>query len=422
MPADVATVVERTWRAEAARIVAGVAGVVRDVGLAEELANDAVVAALEQWPTDGVPDNPGAWLMLTARRRAVDRIRRDVRLRERVGQLGHEAHQRQRADTFNGPADFDAAVDDDVLKDDLLKLMFVSCHPAVPPDARVALTLRVLGGLSTAEIARGFLTAEPTIAQRIVRAKRTLADKRIPFAVPEPAERGARLASVLEVLYLIFNEGYSATAGDDWLRPGLCAEGLRLARLLAELAPAEPEVFGLLALMEIQGSRLAARVDAAGGPIALLDQDRTRWDRDMIRRGFAALLRAEGLLTSPGPYVLQAAIAACHARARTAEQTDWGRIAALYDRLAELTPTPVVELNRAVAVAMSAGPAAGLEIVDRLAAEPALREYHLLPAVRADLLDRLGRHDQARAEFARAATLTANARERAVLLDRATRA
>ncbi len=427
---DVAKAVERAWRAESARIVAGVAGVVRDVGLAEELAADALVAALEQWPADGIPDNPGAWLMLTARRRAIDRIRRDVRLRERVGQLGHEAYQRQQSATFDGTADYeaviDAVVDNDALKDDLLRLIFVSCHPVLGAEARVALTLRVLGGLSTAEIARAFLAPEATVAQRIVRAKRTLADKRIPFEVPPPAERAARLASVLEVLYLIFNEGYSATAGDDWLRPALCEEGLRLARILADLTPSEPEVFGLLALMEIQGSRLAARVGSAGEPIALPDQDRTRWDQAMIHRGFAALLHAERLLraegqpgSDAGPYVLQAAIAACHAQAGTAKETDWGRIAALYARLAALMPTPVVELNRAVALARSQGPAAGLELVERLAAEPAMRDYHLLPAVRADLLDRLGRRDEARAEYERAAALTANARERSVLLDRA---
>ena len=427
---DVAKAVERAWRAESARIVAGVAGVVRDVGLAEELAADALVAALEQWPADGIPDNPGAWLMLTARRRAIDRIRRDVRLRERVGQLGHEAYQRQQSATFDGTADYeaviDAVVDNDALKDDLLRLIFVSCHPVLGAEARVALTLRVLGGLSTAEIARAFLAPEATVAQRIVRAKRTLADKRIPFEVPPPAERAARLASVLEVLYLIFNEGYSATAGDDWLRPALCEEGLRLARILADLTPSEPEVFGLLALMEIQGSRLAARVGAAGEPSALPDQDRTRWDQAMIHRGFAALLHAERLLraegqpgSDAGPYVLQAAIAACHAQAGTAKETDWGRIAALYARLAALMPTPVVELNRAVALARSQGPAAGLELVERLAAEPAMRDYHLLPAVRADLLDRLGRRDEARAEYERAAALTANARERSVLLDRA---
>ncbi|GAA1772800.1 RNA polymerase sigma factor [Luedemannella helvata] len=426
--ADVTEAVERAWRAESARIVAGVAGVVRDVGLAEELAADALVAALEQWPAEGVPDNPGAWLMLTARRRAIDRIRRDVRLRERVAQLGHEAHQRQQSATFDGTADYEAVIeaDDDALNDDLLRLIFVSCHPVLGAEARVALALRVLGGLSTAEIARAFLAPEPTIAQRIVRAKRTLADKRIPFEVPPPAQRAARLASVLEVLYLIFNEGYSATAGDDWLRPALCEEGLRLVRILADLTPTEPEVFGLLALMEIQGSRLAARVGSAGEPIALPDQDRTRWDQAMIHQGFAALLHAERLLragdqpgSAAGPYVLQAAIAACHARASTPEETDWGRIAALYARLAELMPTPVVELNRAVALARSQGPAAGLEIVDRLAGEPAMRDYHLLPAVRADLLDRLGRRDEARAEYERAAALTANARERSVLLDRA---
>lgn len=418
---DTSAVVDAVWRAEAGRIIAGVAGLVYDVDLAEELAHDALVAALEQWPAEGIPDNPGAWLMLTARRRAIDRIRRNERLRERVAQLGHDAHQRQQADAFNGVADFDEAVDDDVLKDDLLKLIFVACHPVLPAPARVALTLRVVGGLATPEIARAFLSPEPTVAQRIVRAKKTLAEQRIPFEVPPPQERAARLASVLEVVYLVFNEGHSATLGDDWVRPGLCEEALRLGRLLADLAPAEPEVLGLLALMELQASRLAARVDAAGTPIPLLEQDRSTWDQAAIRRGFAALLTAERLGQPVGPYVLQAAIAACHAQARAADETNWVRIAALYARLAELTPTPVVELNRAVAVGRADGPAAGLAIVDRFAGDPALRDYHPLYAVRADLLDRLGERDRARADFERAAALTGNGRERAVLLARAAR-
>jgi RNA polymerase sigma factor (sigma-70 family) len=410
--------VEAVWRLESPRIVAGLARLVRDVGLAEELAQDALVAALEEWPTDGIPDNPGAWLMLTARHRAIDRLRRDDRLRLKVSQLGHEVADNQRTARFNGVADFEA-VEDEGLTDDLLRLIFVACHPVLPAQARAALTLRLLGGLSTGEIGRAFLVPEATVAQRIVRAKRTLADREIPFEVPPPDERPARLASVLEVVYLVFNEGYTATAGDDWLRPDLCHEALRLGRMLAELAPGEPEVHGLVALMEIQSSRLRARVDAAGEPVPLPAQNRGRWDQLLIRRGFAALLRARALDQPPGPYVLQAAIAACHARAGVAEETDWLTIATLYGTLARVAPSPVVELNRAVAVGMAFGPDAGLRVVDAVAATPSLRSYHLLPAVRGDLLARLGRDEEARAEFARAARLARNARERAVLERRA---
>jgi predicted RNA polymerase sigma factor len=405
--------VEAVWRLESARIIAGLAGLVRDVGLAEELAQDALVAALEQWPAAGIPPNPGGWLMLTARHRAVDRIRRNERLGDKLAQIGRELALPAE------PADFDAVLDTEAIDDDLLRLMFISCHPVLSAQARIALTLRLLGGLSTEEIARGFLVPEPTIAKRIVRAKRTLADRKVPFEVPPPAERPARLASVLEVLYLVFNEGFSAMAGDDWMRPALCTEAVRLGRILAELMPAEPEVHGLVALMEIQASRFSARLGPAGEPVPLLEQNRGRWDRLLIRRGFTALLRAEQAGRSPGPYVVQAAIAACHARAHTAAETGWAQIAALYQVLAALAPSPVVELNRAVAVAMAAGPAAGLEIVDVLAAEPALATYHYLPSVRGDLLARLGRHDEAAAEFRRAAALTRNAPERTVLLQRA---
>jgi RNA polymerase sigma factor (sigma-70 family) len=405
--------VEAVWRLESARIIAGLAGLVRDVGLAEELAQDALVAALEQWPAAGIPPNPGGWLMLTAKHRAIDRIRRNERLGDKLDQIGRELAVPAE------PADFDAVLDTEAIDDDLLRLMFVSCHPVLSAQARIALTLRLLGGLSTEEIARGFLVPEPTIAKRIVRAKRTLADRKVPFEVPPPAERPARLASVLEVLYLVFNEGFSAMAGDDWMRPALCTEAVRLGRILAELMPAEPEVHGLVALMEIQASRFSARLGPAGEPVPLLEQNRGRWDQLLIRRGFTALLRAEQAGRSPGPYVVQAAIAACHARAHTAAETDWAQIAALYQVLAALAPSPVVELNRAVAVAMAAGPAAGLEIVDVLAAEPALATYHYLPSVRGDLLARLGRHDEAAAEFRRAAALTRNAPERTVLLQRA---
>jgi RNA polymerase sigma factor (sigma-70 family) len=411
--------VEAVWRLESARIIAGLARLVRDVGLAEDLAQDALVEALERWPATGVPANPGAWLMVAAKHRAIDRLRRDDRLAGRVAELGHEVLDRQQADVLNGVADFDAVIDDDQLNDDLLRLIFTACHPVLSTESRVALTLRVLGGLTTEEIARAFLVPEPTVAQRIVRAKRTLADKRIPFEVPAPQRRAERLASVLEVVYLIFNEGYTATAGEDWMRPELCHEALRLGRLLAELAPTEPEVHGLVALMEIQASRTRARVGPDGQPVPLLEQNRGRWDQLLIRRGYAALLRAERIGRPVGPYVIQAAVAACHARAHRAEDTEWARIASLYDTLARLTPTAVVQLNRAVAVAMATGPEQGLAIVDELCSQPAIRDYHLLPAVRADLLARMGRTEEARTEWARAASLTRNARERAVLLNRA---
>lgn len=386
---------------------------VRDVGLAEELAQDAFVAALKQWPQSGVPDNPGAWLMAAAKHRAIDQFRRN-QLRERKhDQIGRELEVQQ-----NAMPDFAAALDDEI-GDDLLRLMFIACHPVLATEARVALTLRLLGGLTTDEIARAFLVAEPTVAQRIVRAKRTLAEKQIPFEVPRGAELPARLASVLQVVYLIFNEGYSATVGDDWMRPALCEEALRLGRILAELAPQEPEVHGLVALMEIQASRLGARSGPSGEPILLLEQNRARWDQLLIRRGFTALERAEKLGGAPGTYALQAAIAACHARALAAEETDWSRIAALYAELMQLAPSPVIELNRAVAVSMAFGPAAGLALVDALVAEGALEAYHLLPSVRADLLAKLGRAAEARTEFQRAASLTRNDRERELLLNRA---
>ncbi len=420
--AETQRAVDAVWRLESARIIAGLARLTGDLGLAEDLAQDALVAALSQWPGSGIPPNPGAWLMSTARHRAIDRLRRDQRLRRNLGQLGHELHTRQQAAVFGGPADFAAkldALDAGEVQDDLLRLMFVACHPVLSADARVALTLRLLGGLTTDEIARAFLVAEPTIAQRIVRAKRTLARKRVPFEVPSAGQRPARLASVLEAIYLIFNEGYTATAGEDWARPELCYEALRLGRMLAELSPDEPEVHGLAALMEIQSSRLRARAGPDGEPIPLLEQDRGQWDRLLIRRGFAALLRAERPGRPPGPYVVQAAIAACHAQAATAADTDWPRIAALYQTLAAIAPSPVAELNRAVAVGMAYGPARGLELADRLAAGPELRRYHLLPSVRGDLLAKLGRDDEARAEFERAAALTRNTRERAVLLRRA---
>jgi predicted RNA polymerase sigma factor len=407
--------IEAVWRIESARIIAGLTRLVRDVGLAEELAQDALVAALEQWPAEGIPPNPGAWLMVTAKHRAIDRIRRNERLQEKLGQLGRELEIQSGSDEFDAVLD---SAEAEAINDDLLRLMFISCHPVLSTPARITLTLRLLGGLTTEEIARGFLAAEPAIAKRIVRAKQTLADKQARFEVPPPAERQARLASVLEVLYLIFNEGYSAMAGDDWMRPALCNEALRLGRVLAGLMPAEPEVHGLVALMEIQASRMRARLSPDGLPVPLLEQNRGRWDQLLIRRGFAALLRAQSA-SEPGPYVLQAAIAACHAQARTASQTDWAAIAALYDRLALVAPSPVVELNRAVAIAMADGPARGLEIVDRLAAEPALAGYHHLPSVRADLLARLGRHDEAAAEFRRAAELTRNVPERTMLLNRA---
>jgi len=411
---DAHRAIDAVWRIESARLIAGLARIVRDVGVAEELAQDALVIALEKWPESGVPDNPGAWLMATAKNRAIDRLRRSKRLERKHDELGRELEARRDL----AVADFEAAIDDDI-GDDLLRLMFTACHPVLTTEARVALTLRLLGGLTTEEIARAFLVPEPTVAQRIVRAKRTLAEARVPFEVPRGAERAARLSSVLEVVYLVFNEGYSATAGDDWVRPALCEDALRLGRILAELVPKEPEAHGLVALMEIQASRLGARIGASGEPILLLDQDRARWDQLLIRRGLAALERAEKLGGAIGPYALQAAIAACHARARGPAETDWARIAALYDALARLTPSPVVELNRAVAVGMASGPAAGLALVDALTAEPSLQGYHLLPSVRGDLLARLGRFDEARAEFERAAALTRNARERTLLLERA---
>jgi RNA polymerase sigma-70 factor (ECF subfamily) len=406
--------IDAIWRIESARLIAGLARMVKDVGLAEDLAQDALVAALERWPESGVPDNPGAWLMATAKHRAIDRLRRGKLLERKHEELGRELEARQETAAL----DLDAAIDDPV-GDDLLSLMFTACHPVLSTEARVALTLRLLGGLETSEIARAFLVPEPTVAQRIVRAKRTLAEARVPFEVPRGAELAARLSSVLEVLYLVFNEGYSATAGDDWMRPALCEDALRLGRILAELDPKEPEVHGLVALMEIQASRSRARVGPSGEPVLLLDQDRARWDHVLVRRGLAALERTERLGGTRGPYALQAAIAACHARARTAAETDWSRIAALYEDLAGVAPSPVVELNRSVAVAMAFGPAAGLELVDALTSEPSLEAYHLLPSVRGDLLAKLGRLDEARAEFERAASLTKNARERELLLERA---
>lgn len=419
MDAAVHRAIDAVWRIDAARIIAHVARLVRDVGVAEELAQDALVAALEHWPSGGVPDNPGAWLMTAAKRRALDHLRQHAlhaRKREQIG-LDLDALG---AHVAPDVADvFEAARDDDI-GDDLLRLVFTACHPVLSTDARVALTLRLLGGLTTGEIARAFLTPEPTIAQRIVRAKRTLSAAKVPFEVPRAPERAARLASVLEVIYLVFNEGYSATAGDDWMRPALTDEALRLGRVLAGLAPDESEVHGLVALMEIQASRMHARVDAQGRPVLLLDQDRSRWDPLLIRRGLAALARSEALGGASGPYALQAALAACHARARHADDTDWEQIVALYDALAQVAPSPVVELNRAVAVGMAFGPAAGLEIVDALAADPALARYHWLPSVRGDLLAKLGRRAEAQAEFQRAADMTLNAREREMLLARAT--
>ena len=410
---DTHRTIDAVWRIESARIIAGLARMVRDVGLAEELAQDALVAALEAWPESGIPDNPGAWLMATAKNRAVDHFRRHKLLERKHEQLGHELELQQEM----AESDLDAALDD--VGDDLLRLIFTACHPVLPTEARVALTLRLLGGLTTDEIARAFLVPEPTIAQRIVRAKRTLAEAHVPFEVPRGNEVVARLASVLEVIYLVFNEGYAATAGEDWMRPALCQDALRLGRILAGLASNEPEVHGLVALMEIQASRAGARVGPKGEPVLLLDQNRARWDQLLIRRGLAALERAETLGGAIGPYALQAAIAACHARAHTVEETDWTRIAALYDALARLTPSPVVELNRAVAHSMAFGPATGLELVDALTAEPSLKNYHLLPSVRGDLLAKLGRYDEACAEFERAAALTRNTRERELLFGRA---
>ena len=407
--------IETVIRLESARLIAGLAHYTGDIGLAEDLAQDAVVAALEQWPAEGVPRNPGAWLTTVAKRRAIDFFRRSSDLNRKYAELGRTlAAEGGEAVT----PDFDRAFSDDI-DDDLLRLIFTACHPVLSVPSRVALTLRLLGGLTTAEIARAYLVPEPTIAQRIVRAKKALSEASVPFEVPAAGERGPRLASVLEVIYLIFNEGYSATAGDDWMRPALCAEGVRLGRVLAQLAPVEPEVHGLVALLEIQASRIPARTDAAGQPVLLLDQDRSRWDRLLISRGLAALQRSRDLGGERGPYALQASIAACHARAFHPEETDWAEIAALYEVLAEVMPSPVVELNRAVAISMAYGPEAGLQLVDQLMAEPSLRSYHLLPSVRGDLLRKLGRETEARAEFARAATLTNNERERQLSAQRA---
>ena len=409
---DARRAIDAVWRIESARLIAGLARIVGDIGVAEDLAQDALVVALERWPTSGVPDKPGAWLMATAKHRAIDHLRRNTRLPRKHEELGHELEARQMT-----VPDFDSAIDDPI-GDDLLRLVFTACHPVLSTEARTALTLRMLGGLTTEEIARAYLVPTSTIAQRIVRAKRTLADAQVPFEVPRGDDLDARLSSVLEVIYLIFNEGYSATAGADWVRPALCEDALRLGRIVAELAPTEPEVHGLVALLEIQASRLRARVGPGGDPVLLLDQNRARWDYILIGRGLAALRRAEALGGAQGPYALQAAIAACHARARTADATDWPRIAGLYGALARLMPSPIVELNRAVAVAMASGPAAGLAIVDEIADDRPLAGYHLLPAVRGDLLAKLGRVDEARIELERAASLTRNERERDLLLER----
>lgn len=411
---DTHRAIDAVWRIESAKLIAALTRVVHDVGIAEDLAQDALVAALEQWPGSGVPRNPGAWLMTAAKFRAIDRVRRDKLVERKHGQIAYELESQQEMTV----SDIDAAIDDNV-GDDLLRLVFISCHPVLSTEARVALTLRLLGGLTTDEIGRAFLVAEPTIAQRIVRAKRTLSDAGVPFEVPRGDEFNARLSSVLQVIYLIFNEGYSATAGDDWMRPGLCEDALRLGRILVGLVPEEPEAHGLVALMEIQASRSRARVGPSGEPVLLLDQDRSRWDQLLIRRGLAALGRCEELGGSSGSYALQAAIAACHAQARTPDETDWARIATLYAELARVAPSAVVELNRAVAVGMAEGPAAGLDLVEALADEPSLKTYHHLPAVRGDLLMKLGRHAEAKSEFERAAALTRNVREREVLLARA---
>ena len=413
--ADTHRAIDAVWRIESARLIAGLARIVRDVGVAEDLAADALVAALEQWPREGIPRNPGAWLMAAAKHRALDHVRRSSMLDRKHGELGYavETARPDTAETLN------AALDDDI-GDDLLRLVFTACHPVLTTEARVALTLRLLGGLTTSEIARAFLAPEPTIAQRIVRAKKTLAKEKVPYEVPRAAELAGRLSSVLEVVYLIFNEGYSATAGDDWMRPALCDEALRLGRILAELAPLEPEVHGLVALMEIQASRSRARVGPGGAPVLLLDQNRAVWDQLLIRRGLAALTRAESVRAGGrGPYELQAAIAACHARAREAADTDWTAIVDVYTELLEVVPSPVIELNRAVAVSMASGPQAGLDLVDALTSVPALEHYHLLPSVRGDLLMKVGRGAEARAEFERAAAMTRNARERDLLLERA---
>jgi RNA polymerase sigma-70 factor (ECF subfamily) len=410
---DVNRAIDAVWRIESARLIAGLARIVRDVGLAEDLAQEALVAALEQWPESGVPDKPGAWLMGTAKHRAIDRLRRAEVHERKTRELGLEIEIRGEVESPDLEADID-----DPFEDDLPRLIFTTCHPVLSTDARVALTLRLLAGLTTREIARAYLVSEATVAQRIVRAKRTLSEARVPFEVPERGELAGRLASVLEVIYLVFNEGYAATAGDDWIRPELIEEALRLGRILAELLPSEPEVHGLVALMELHASRSRARIGPSGEAILLLDQDRSRWDWLLVGRGLAALDRAQSTGGALGPYTLQAAIGACHARARIADDTDWERIVALYDGLAQLLPSPVVELNRAVAVGMAFGPKAGLELVDALTSEPALRGYHLLPTARGDLLAKLGRDDEARVEFDRAASLTQNARERAVLLQR----
>ena len=411
---DTHRTIDAVWRIESAKLIAGLTRIVRDVGLAEDLAQDALLAALEQWPKSGVPDNPGAWLMAIGKRRAIDVMRRNPMLDRKHAEIGHELESKQES-----PEPELAEALDDEVGDDLLRLVFIACHPVLSTEARVALTLRLLGGLTTDEIARAFLVPEPTIAQRIVRAKKTLADKKVPFEVPRGPELAARVSSVLEVIYLIFNEGYSATSGEDWVRPNLCQDALRLGRIVAELAPNEPEVHGLVALMEIQASRLRARVGPSGEPIVLLDQNRAKWDRLLIQRGLAALARAEALGGALGPFALQAAIAACHGRARTAEETDWRRIASLYQALGQVTPSPIVELNRAVAVSMADGPAAGLALVDTLTSEPSLAKYHLLPSVRGDFLRKLGRYEEARVELERAASLTRNARERDLLLERA---
>lgn len=410
---DTHRAIDAVWRIEAPRLIAGLARMLHDVGLAEDMAQDALLAALEKWPASGVPDNPGAWLMATAKHRAIDRLRHLKLADEKHLEIAHTLGGEVQA-----TPDQAATLADDI-GDDLLRLVFTACHPVLSTDAQVALTLKMLGGLGTDEIARAFLVPEATVAQRIVRAKRTLADAKVPFEVPNAAERGERLAAVLGVIYLIFNEGYSATAGEDWMRPGLCEDALRLGRVLAGLAPDDPEVHGLVALMEIQASRARARVSADGTPILLAEQNRARWDRLLIRRGLAALQRAQALGGADGPYALQAAIAACHARAARADDTDWGGIAALYDRLRRVMPSPIVELNRAVAMAMAFGPDAGLALADTLVDDPALKGYHLLPAVRGDFLAKLGRSDEAHAEFERAAALTRNARERTLLLERA---
>jgi RNA polymerase sigma factor (sigma-70 family) len=411
---DIHRTIDAVWRIESARLIGSLTRMVRDVGLAEDLAQSALVAALEQWPKEGIPDNPGAWLMTSAKRRGIDQIRRNVRLERKQEEIGRDLEIQEELEA----PDFDADSSED-MGDDLLRLIFISCHPVLSKEARLALTLRLLGGLTTDEIARAFLVPEPTIAQRIVRAKRTLSEAQVPFEVPVGNERTERLSSVLEVIYLIFNEGYSATAGDDWMRPSLCEDALRLGRVLAELIPNEAEVHGLVALMEIQASRLRARVGDSGEAIPLLEQNRGRWDLLLIHRGFKALMRAESVGGALGPYRLQAAIAACHAQARNPEDTDWGKIAALYDALVQLAPSPIVELNRAVAVGMAFGPAAGLEIVETLTSEPSLKNYHLLPSVRGDLLAKLERFSEAQTEFERAASLTKNARERELLLERA---